>query len=313
MSSFYIRRSKIGEGAYAVIYKSEEYEGESDSKIVKETILPMKRVVAIKKIKNRTAGIDGSAIREIKALRAINDKYVIRIHDVFFHNDSLNIVLEHVRCSLESIIKNKNIIFMPSDIKAWMYMIVRGVFAMHKKFFIHRDIKPSNILIDSQGVIKIADLGLARSIGLDHFTPTVATRWYRSPELLFGSNLYGFCVDIWSIGCIFAELFLRVPYLPGNDDINQLDTIFRALGTPTEKEWPQMKMLPDYIELPNYPKTPLNALFTGASKDALDLMGKMFIYNPPMRITTKNILQHEYFKNSPKPTRRSDIFDGIKE
>lgn len=131
-------------------------------------------------------------------------------------------------------------------------------------------------------------------------------RWYRPPELLFGSRYYSTAVDIWSVGCIFAELMLRIPYLPGESDMDQLKTTFRALGTPTEEEWPVSKMLcqlvlfsahshsqghtklPDYVPVGQFPKPPLRDLFA-ASADTLNLLSKCLIYEPRKRISTREV------------------------
>ena len=109
--------------------------------------------------------------------------------------------------------------------------------------------KPNNLLIANDGTLKIADFGLARVYGRQYETMTsqVVTRWYRAPELLFGSKHYTPAVDMWAVGCIFAELMLRVPFVAGSSDMEQLTTIFKALGTPTETEWSGMSSLPDYI------------------------------------------------------------------
>lgn len=100
--------------------------------------------------------------------------------------------------------------------------------------------KPNNLLIAADGELKLADFGLARTYGepTGNMSPQVVTRWYRAPELLFGARDYSYGVDMWAVGCIFAELMLRVPYMAGETDIEQLQTIFRALGSPTDKEWP---------------------------------------------------------------------------
>jgi cyclin-dependent kinase 7 len=136
-------------------------------------------------------------------------------------------------------------------------------------------------------------------------------RWYRSPELLLGARAYGYGVDIWALGCIFAELMLRTPYLAAETDIGQLQTIFRALGTPTEETWPVifinvtekgLSSLPDYHDFPKYTRTSLKSLFTAASDDTLDLLEKMLEYDPLRRVTTEEGLQHAYFKTSPRPT-----------
>ena len=124
-------------------------------------------------------------------------------------------------------------------------------------------------------------------------TSQVVTRWYRSPELLLGASSYGYGVDIWAIGCIFAELMLRAPYLAGESDLSQLQTIFRALGTPTEEDWPGMTSLPDYHEFQKFPKTPLKTLFTAASNDALDLLEKMLLFDPLRRIDAEEVSLYE--------------------
>lgn len=138
-------------------------------------------------------------------------------------------------------------------------------------------------------------------------TCQVITRWYRPPELLFGSRYYSSAVDIWSVGCIFAELMLRIPYLPGESDMDQLKTIFRALGTPTEEDWPGHTKLPDYIPVGLFPKTPLRDLFTAASADTLNLLSKCLIFEPRKRINAKEALFHPYFTALPYPSHPSKL------
>jgi cyclin-dependent kinase 7 len=129
-----------------------------------------------------------------------------------------------------------------------MLMLMRGLNHIHQRFILHRvfdefikDLKPNNLLLARDGTLKIADFGLARIYGDPvTMTPTVITRWYRPPELLFGAQYYSDAVDIWSCGCIFAELMLRTPYFASETDIDQLKTIFQARGTPKEKDWPVM-------------------------------------------------------------------------
>ncbi|TBU02120.1 serine/threonine kinase [Hamiltosporidium magnivora] len=306
MAIGYIKRKKLGEGTYATIYLADEIETEDSSKIYYSptcTIKPIRKV-AIKKIKrsDMIKGLDLSAIREIKSLRKIDSRYVIKILNVFYFSKTLNLVLEYVESNLEIIIKDRSIIIMPEDIKAWSYMILRGLFACHSKFILHRDIKPNNILITVTGIVKLADFGLSRSISTQSMTPQAITRWYRPPELLLGSKLYSFGVDMWSFGCVFAELFLRTPYFPGDDDIKQLDTIFKALGTPSEKDWPSLTLLPNFIKFPIYQRHPLKNLFSAVSDDALDLLSKLLTYDPSKRITCLNALKHPYFINLPRPT-----------
>lgn len=310
MNKGYIRNQKLGEGTYATIYFADEVETLGNSKILeKDEEHVFIKKVALKMIKKTeyAQGMEISAIREIKTLKKINSPYVIEIHDAFLYKDSTCLVIEYIETNLEEIIKNKKIIIMPSDIKAWILMILKGLFACHKKFIVHRDIKPNNILIKMDGTLKIADFGLAREIDGNEMTSNVVTRWYRAPELLMGCKLYTFAVDIWSLGCVFAELFLRTPYFPADNDFSQLETIFKALGTPTDKEWPNMTKLPNYVKYPIYQATPMKNLFTGASEDAINLLEKMLIYDPVKRITVLNALKHNYFINKPRPTKQEKL------
>ncbi|KAJ3160556.1 TFIIH complex serine/threonine-protein kinase subunit kin28 [Geranomyces variabilis] len=265
-----------------------------------------RRKIAIKKFKigEYKDGMDKSAIREVKVLQELKHPNVIELIDVFSYKTNLNAVLEFLDCDLEVIIKNKNVAFSAADIKSWMLMTLRGVRHCHANFILHRDLKPNNLLLSKDGELKLGDFGMARDYGDPHrkMTSMVVTRWYRSPELLLGAVRYGYAVDMWAVGCIFAELMLRVPFMPGDSDIGQLQTIFRALGTPTEADWPGMKYLPDYHAFEQFPRNPLRNLFTAASADALALMESMLLYDPLRRPTAHDALNHFYFRNQPRPT-----------
>ncbi|KAH9000361.1 kinase-like domain-containing protein [Lactarius akahatsu] len=293
----WVKDQKVGEGTYAVVYRGRE--------------LATGRKIAIKKIKvgQFKDGLDMSAVREVKYLRELHHPNVIELLDVFSSKTNLNLVLEFLDTDLEMIIKDRSLVFLPADIKSWMAMMFRGLEFCHRNFILHRDLKPNNLLIASDGQLKIADFGLARDAADPGYKMTcqVITRWYRPPELLFGCRYYSTAVDIWSVGCIFAELMLRTPYLPGESDMDQLKTIFRALGTPTEEEWPGHTKLPDYVSIGQFPRTPLRDLFTAATADTLNLLSKCIVYEPRKRISAKDALNHPYFFALPYPTHPSKL------
>jgi cyclin-dependent kinase 7 len=269
------------------------------------------RQIAIKMIKvgEFKDGLDMSAIREIKFLQELRHQNVIELLDVFSSETNLNIVLEYLPADLEMMIKDKSIIFNQGDIKSWLLMTLRGLHHCHRNFVLHRDLKPNNLLLSPSGHLKIADFGLARAAPTSpriNLTPTVVTRWYRAPELLFGARHYTTAIDVWSVGIIFAELMLRTPYLPGASDTDQIEVTFRALGTPTEKVWPGVSSLPAYKEWKQYPipaRQELQNRFLAASDHALDLMNDMIQLDPASRIDTTTALQSKYFTEEPVPTK----------
>ncbi|KAI0693175.1 kinase-like domain-containing protein [Cerioporus squamosus] len=281
---------KIGEGTYAVVYRGRE-------------------LATCRKVGQFKDGLDMSAIREVKFLRELKHQNVIELLDVFSSKKNLNLVLEFLDTDLELVIKDRSLVFLPADIKSWMAMTFRGLEFCHRNFILHRDLKPNNLLIASDGQLKIADFGLARDFADPGYKMTcqVITRWYRPPELLWGCRYYSTAVDIWSVGCIFAELMLRTPYLPGETDMDQLKTIFRALGTPTEEDWPGHTKLPDYVPVGQFPRAPLRDLFTAASADCLNLLSKCLIYDPKRRVSAKDALNHPYFFALPYPSHPSKL------
>ncbi|XP_023228918.1 cyclin-dependent kinase 7-like [Centruroides sculpturatus] len=285
----------LGEGQFATVYKAKD--------------VKTGRIVAVKKIKlgsraEAKDGINRTALREIKLLQEISHPNIIGLLDVFGHKSNVSLVFDFMDTDLEVIIKDTNIVLTPANIKAYILMTLQGLEFLHMNWILHRDLKPNNLLINEKGILKLADFGLAKFFGSPNriYTHQVVTRWYRAPELLFGARIYGTGVDIWAVGCILAELLLRTPFLPGDTDLDQLDKIFQALGTPTEKDWPGVATLPHYVQFKPCPGTALNNIFTAAGDDLLHLLCKMLALNPLERCDCSQALKMPYFSNAPAPT-----------
>ncbi|XP_038078899.1 cyclin-dependent kinase 7-like [Patiria miniata] len=286
----------LGEGQFATVYKARDVEDDN-------------RIVAVKKIKlgHRSEAKDGvnrTALREIKLLQELKHENIIGLLDVFGHKSNISLVFDFMDTDLEVIIKDNSLVLKPGDVKAYMIMTLKGLEYLHTHWILHRDMKPNNLLIDTNGVLKIGDFGLAKFYGSPNrvYTHQVVTRWYRCPELLFGARIYGVGVDMWALGCILAELLLRLPFLPGESDLDQLTRIFQTLGTVTEEQWPGMTLLPDYIEFKKFPGTMLSDIFTAATDDLLELIAALLCINPMKRYTATQALKMEYFSKKPGPT-----------
>lgn len=298
---------KVGEGTYAVVFVGHLRDDPSS-------------LVAIKKIKVNAEYKDGlamDAVREVKFLQELKHPNVIALHDVFSSKDqNLSLVLEFLPGGdLEMLIKDSNIQYGVADIKAWMGMLARGVWWCHENFILHRDIKPNNLLIAADGEVKLADFGLARSFADPSFNMTyqVITRWYRPPELLYGARQYSGAVDVWSMGMVFAELLIRVPFVAGNTDLDQIAKICEAFGTPTEEHWPGVSKLPNYIPTDKSQVVPLQGRdffmrqFPTAGPMGADLLMAMCALDPRKRRTAVQCLRHSWWTIEPRPTQPEDL------
>jgi serine/threonine protein kinase len=194
--------------------------------------------------------------------------------DVVHQDYKLCLVFEFLDQDLKRYIdKNKNI--TPYQVKSFMHQLIAGIAYCHSHRVLHRDLKPQNLLIDKTGCLKLADFGLARAFGVPVgvITHEVVTLWYRAPEILLGSRTYSTPVDLWSAGCIFAELVNRTPIFPGDSEIDQIFRIFRILGTPDEEVWRGITTLRDYKpDFPQWSKKPLSSIVPNLDASGLDLL-----------------------------------------
>lgn len=296
----YEKISFLGEGQFATVYKARD--------------VTNGMIVAVKKIKvgSRTEAKDGinrTAIREIKFLRDLKHPNVIGLLDVFGYKSNVSLVFDFMDTDLEIVIKDSQIVLISAHVKAYMIMTLQGLDYLHSNWILHRDLKPNNLLINSKGVLKIGDFGLAKNYGSPNkvYSHQVVTRWYRAPELIFGAKIYSTGIDIWAVGCILAELLLRVPFLPGETDLDQLNQIFKVLGSPSEEDWPHVSTLPHFVQFKPMPAIPFRDIFTASSDDLIEVLEKMLALNPLKRCTCKDALKMPYFSNRPAPTPCSQL------
>jgi serine/threonine protein kinase len=201
---------------------------------------------------------------------------------------------------LASIIKSPQPL-SDEHIQFFLYQILRGLKFIHSAGVIHRDLKPRNLLVNSNCDLKICDFGLSRAIHYQQksgdMTDYVATRWYRAPELLLAAKEYGPSVDMWSVGCILAELLKRKPFLPGTETKTQLELIIDIFGNPTDEEINNIHKEKSRKFLKSLPKKtakPFDTLFPNANPLALDLLQKLTVFDPQTRITVDDALKHPY-------------------
>ena len=179
-----------------------------------------------------------------------------------------------------------------------LYQLLAGVAFCHERRVLHRDLKPQNLLVNKEGELKLADFGLARAFGIPvrSYTHEVVTLWYRAPDVLMGSRKYSTPVDLWSVGCIFGEMSSGRPLFPGTSDQDQLQRIFKVLGTPTEDIWATMIELPEYkSDWKVYESKSLDELCPKLEPLGLELLTVMLQYAPEKRITAKQAMKHPYF------------------
>lgn len=276
------------------------------------------RIVAIKKIRMRDSreGISMDAVREIKLVQELgNHPYLVTVFDIFNFRSNVNIVMEYMLTDLDKVIKDKAIALTHADIKQYMRMILVAVEHCHSHWILHRDLKPLNLLVSENGQLKLGDFGIAKLFGSPdrRMTNQACTLWYRAPELLYGARHYGAAMDMWSVGCIFGELMLRMPMFPGTGEINQLSCIFNVLGTPKPGDWPDVECLPGYVAFKPVEARPLTELFAGASADALDLLSGLLALDPNRRPTARQALEHAYFRKYPAPTPIAQLRERLRE
>lgn len=297
-ASAYVVDRVIGEGAYGVVV------GAVNSKTGEK--------VAVKRIKSvlHTGAMATRILRELKFLRFLHThENIISVKDVLIpgHRDKFNdvfVVFERMPTDLGRLLRSKTPL-SEQHIKFLMFQLLRAVHFLHSATVFHRDLNPSNILVDENCRLRVCDFGLARAaFQRDHdnafWTDYVATRWYRAPELILAySSKYSTAIDMWSIGCIFAEMLGRgKPLFPGNNAHEQFKWILNVTGKPSPAVINRLgdQRLTEYLEtLPNRPSASLSAIYRDASPPAISLLERLLAFDPDQRITAREALSLAYF------------------
>ena len=222
--------------------------------------------------------------------------------------DDFYMIFEYMDHDLTGILNHPSFKLSLGNIKHLAQQFFEGIAYLHHRGILHRDIKGSNILLNNDGVLKIADFGLARKYNklrkdLD-YTNRIITLWYRPPEVLLGETVYGAEVDIWSAGCVLVEMFTRKAIFPGRTEIDQLDSIYGILGTPTLEDWPGFRKMPWFqllIPIKIQPSIFDQKFVEALPEDAMNLVHQLFKYDPTKRPTAAQVLEHQYFINEPNP------------
>ncbi|KAL9664200.1 hypothetical protein QQ045_019598 [Rhodiola kirilowii] len=244
------RLNKIDEGTYGVVYRARDNKSGE--------------IVALKKVKmeREREGFPLTSLREINILLSFHHPSIVDVKEVVVGSslDSIFMVMEYMEHDLKGLMETMKQPYSQSEVKCLMIQLLEGVKYLHDNWVLHRDLKTSNLLLNNRGELKICDFGLSRQYGspLKPYTQLVVTLWYRAPELLLGAKQYSTAIDMWSLGCIMAELLSKKPLFDGKTEVEQLDKIFRTLGTPSEAIWPGFSKLPG-VKV-NFVKHQLSAL-----------------------------------------------------
>ena len=233
-------------------------------------------------------------------MKELDHKHIVRLHDVIHTETKLVLIFEFCEQDLKKYMDThgERGALKPMTIKSFMYHLLKGIDFCHQNRVLHRDLKPQNLLINSKGQLKLGDFGLARAFGIpvNTFSNEVVTLWYRAPDVLLGSRTYNTSIDIWSAGCIMAEMYTGRPLFPGTTNEDQIIRIFRIMGTPTERTWPGITQFPEYK--PNfqmYATQDLRAILPQIDQLGIDLLQRMLVLRPEHRISAHDALQHPWF------------------
>ncbi|EOY16810.1 Serine/threonine-protein kinase [Theobroma cacao] len=287
----YVKLDKIGQGTYSNVYKARDRE--------------TGKIVALKKVRFDTSEPESVKFmaREIMILLKLDHPNVVKLEGLATSRMqySLYLVFDFMQSDLARIISRPEGRLTEPQIKCYMHQLLSGLQHCHERGILHRDIKGSNLLIDKNGMLKIADFGLANYFSPNRnyaLTSRVVTLWYRAPELLLGSTDYGVGIDLWSAGCLLAEMFAGRPIMPGRTEVEQLHKIFKLCGTPSEEYWKKLRLSTTFRPPQSYKPSLVDA-FRNFPKSSLGLLSTLLALDPAYRGSASAGLQNEFFYTSP--------------
>ncbi|KAI9826877.1 MAG: serine/threonine protein kinase, CMGC, CDC2/CDK sub [Thelocarpon impressellum] len=326
---------KLGEGTFGEVHKARS-RGRGTT-------------VALKKIlmHNERDGFPITALREIKLLKMLSHVNILKLEEMAVERTKgegrkkaiMYMVTPYMDHDLSGLLENPSVQFTEPQIKCYMLQLLEGLRYLHASHILHRDMKAANLLINNKGILQIADFGLARHYdepvpqpgkgngeARRDYTTLVVTRWYRPPELLLQLRKYTPAIDMWGVGCVFAEMFVRRPILAGNSDLNQAQIIFDLVGSPTEQNMPGWGSLPGCEGVRQFKSRPstLSQRFREFSPQAtvtplrtddklrqgssfISLLGDFLKLDWRKRINAIDALKHPYFRNEPLPANPEDL------
>ncbi|KAJ3138513.1 regulator of ime2, partial [Physocladia obscura] len=295
----YTNYKVVGNGSFGVVFQAKLLDSGEYGAI--------KKVFQDKRIKNR----------ELQIMRIVSHPNIVALK-AFFHTNGdkkdevfLNLVLEFVPETISRANRNYTKLKqnMPMlSIKLYTYQLLRSLAYIHALGICHRDIKPQNLLLDSNsGILKLCDFGSAKVlISGEPNVSYICSRYYRAPELIFGSTNYKVAIDVWSSGCVMAELLLGQPLFPGESGVDQLVEIIKVLGTPTRDQIKAMNQNYTEYKFPQIKPSPWAKVFRShaTTPEAINLLTKLLEYTPTVRITATEAMAHEFFDELRMPETR---------
>ncbi|KAH1546741.1 serine/threonine protein kinase, CMGC, CDC2/CDK sub [Aspergillus fumigatus] len=309
---------KLGEGTFGEVYKARSKKDGS--------------IVALKKIlmHNEKDGFPITALREIKLLKLLSHRNILQLKEMAVERSkgdgrkkpSMYMVTPYMEHDLSGLLENPAVNFTEPQIKCYMLQLLEGLKYLHGNRILHRDMKAANLLISNNGVLQIADFGLARPYdepppepgkgggeAKRDYTTLVVTRWYRPPELLLQLRRYTTAIDMWGVGCVFGEMFKGKPILAGSSDLNQTQLIFNLVGTPTEENMPGWSSLPgcEGVKSFGYKPGSLREVFKDQNPMAISLLEELLKLDWRKRINAIDAINHPYFSSPPFPARPGEL------